>query len=916
MLTRWIKCLILGLITLSNFSAGQALAAEKKNVCAMTINSNDEIELFKKHLSPEQFNFIELTETVDEKADANGNENNAWLKASCKKGIICDVLVISGHFGGNFFGESGINLPLETLETASCDSACSGILHKPKEVFLFGCNTLAGKEQDSRTPEQYAAVLQQDGFTIEQAQQIAAFRYSPIGSSFNDRMSRIFSKVPRIYGFSSIAPSGKNIAPHLRGYLKDTAPTYFEQLTAMTSESNAALKGRLKGQPFVQTKGANEPQSPVCFIRDDKTSTISKLKYTLQVLEKGGALELAPYLSQYFEKLDQKKLNPAERRLLEDIYQHESGREKLAAFVAQPIKGLLKAQVDTLNLMLTINWISEKNYDKNMTSLILQPLYDGIALTRQVVDQFCSLNVSVKNINPQRIKPEYWKNKDFYQLLTCLKPHNSDLMDTVYTLLGSLARELTNKYTDDTVMAGKMIQILSRAKSIKPEYTELVISLLPFLHLTGSIVTYSEALPTLDKKFRNAMEDAATKLPKKSSNGDVLFSTVLSMSHDDPDFLDAALNGFLDGTGTLYVHTGHFAVALKKSTYLKEKLQSELDRNDNEQRLFKTLQLTPKLPFTNLLRQRLLSIATGKHQTNTQLLALSQLSNNLETFELYVTTMNEVINGNVHFATRRAAISALTGMSNYINLKENILKILETEKNPQAIKSLRMAVFEIENPYSSEKAPFHTQIAHPIFKLDTQSQLLRDLNSGKMPYFIDSRVNKKDGLAYRTIYIGLTEQDYLYASRAVSTGVLYDNKTKTILGLLSDNDLAVSDELVTIENMHFAVSYNRGAQLITGAIQRNPETGKVEQDFTDSMMQAQLKLLSDLKSQNKDYAKIIESNSVLLLTITATANGGFQLNIKSSEVRELLAHATVTFTPGVNGIGTVQINDVALTQAR
>ncbi|NUN04335.1 MAG: hypothetical protein HUU57_01120 [Bdellovibrio sp.] len=311
MLTRWIKCLILGLITLSNFSAGQALAAEKKNVCAMTINSNDEIELFKKHLSPEQFNFIELTETVDEKADANGNENNAWLKASCKKGIICDVLVISGHFGGNFFGESGINLPLETLETASCDSACSGILHKPKEVFLFGCNTLAGKEQDSRTPEQYAAVLQQDGFTIEQAQQIAAFRYSPIGSSFNDRMSRIFSKVPRIYGFSSIAPSGKNIAPHLRGYLKDTAPTYFEQLTAMTSESNAALKGRLKGQPFVQTKGANEPQSPVCFIRDDKTSTISKLKYTLQVLEKGGALELAPYLSQYFEKLDQKKLNPA-----------------------------------------------------------------------------------------------------------------------------------------------------------------------------------------------------------------------------------------------------------------------------------------------------------------------------------------------------------------------------------------------------------------------------------------------------------------------------------------------------------------------------------------------------------------------------------------------------------------------------
>ncbi len=34
----------------------------KKNVCAITINSNHEINLFKKSLSKEQWNFIELTD--------------------------------------------------------------------------------------------------------------------------------------------------------------------------------------------------------------------------------------------------------------------------------------------------------------------------------------------------------------------------------------------------------------------------------------------------------------------------------------------------------------------------------------------------------------------------------------------------------------------------------------------------------------------------------------------------------------------------------------------------------------------------------------------------------------------------------------------------------------------------------------
>ena len=55
-------------------------------------------------------------------------------------------------------------------------------------LFLFGCNTLAGKEKDTRTPAQYRHVLMEDGFTPEQAQRIASARYGDIGRSFRARM--------------------------------------------------------------------------------------------------------------------------------------------------------------------------------------------------------------------------------------------------------------------------------------------------------------------------------------------------------------------------------------------------------------------------------------------------------------------------------------------------------------------------------------------------------------------------------------------------------------------------------------------------------------------------------------------------------------------------------------------------------
>ena len=99
-------------------------SASPKTICSITINSDDEIQTFQKHLANKNFVFRELV---------TGDRD--WLKKACQQGVKCDVVVMSGHFGGSFFGRKGF-LALEEMEAASCDTSCSGIFHKPVVCYL------------------------------------------------------------------------------------------------------------------------------------------------------------------------------------------------------------------------------------------------------------------------------------------------------------------------------------------------------------------------------------------------------------------------------------------------------------------------------------------------------------------------------------------------------------------------------------------------------------------------------------------------------------------------------------------------------------------------------------------------------------------------------------------------------------
>lgn len=190
-------------------SVSAAAHAQKQTVCTITVNSPDEREVFREHLPADRFDFVELVE--------RGRPD--WLGASCRKGVRCDVLLVSGHFAGTEFYSSRLNvnetLPVDEIERAACSESCPGLFAQLKEVYLFGCDTLNPTPVRTATPE-VAMSLVREGRAAPEAERIARELAERHGESALDRMRRLFPEVPVIYGFSSKAPYGKVAGPMLR----------------------------------------------------------------------------------------------------------------------------------------------------------------------------------------------------------------------------------------------------------------------------------------------------------------------------------------------------------------------------------------------------------------------------------------------------------------------------------------------------------------------------------------------------------------------------------------------------------------------------------------------------------------------------------------------------------------------------
>jgi len=271
-----------------------AADASKQTVCTITVNSADEREAFRRSLPAERFEFVELVE--------RGRPD--WLASACRKGVRCDVLLISGHFddGSEFYSDrldSHDRLPVAEMERAACTEGCSGLFSRLKEVYLFGCNTLSAGGLRFASGEAVRSLVR-SGHSQADAEALARILETRHGESNRDRMRVVFKDVPVIYGFSSKAPLGARAAPLLERWFKSGGAADVAQ-----GRGSARLLGLFAPVSMQAATGVSNADAQaghrqdVCRFVDDTGSVAQRVAFVHALLQREPA-----EVQMYLDRLD------------------------------------------------------------------------------------------------------------------------------------------------------------------------------------------------------------------------------------------------------------------------------------------------------------------------------------------------------------------------------------------------------------------------------------------------------------------------------------------------------------------------------------------------------------------------------------------------------------------------------------
>jgi hypothetical protein len=421
-----LKIFFIGLLTIQ-FALAQevspVLDPNKFTVCAITINSDDEKKIFTSQANryPDKYNpVVELT--------TMGEED--WFSKACKSGIRCDQLVISGHFAGDFFGDSGKSLRMKEMEEAGCSKTCEGIMNQPYEVFLFGCNTLAEKDADHRSPAQYLQVLLADGIPRSQAELVVQSRYGAVGDSNRSSMQRAFSGLKKqIYGFDSVGPSGKNVKGFLNNYFtKISAPAQLEKQAMkralnQVDMGNKALAESLAPTAFTQCSSINsddEKTKKVCGLLDTQKTTGQKLALTMELMAQEDYLLYLPTINSFMKTVYYASLSPDDQKTFDEIKKNTVIKSQLLGLIDQT--NGLGLKVEWIQLAEKLGFLTEEQAQEKVTSEVAKVFERPIS--DETVTQICDMDYTVKkyvNLKDSHLKMGVIKSNEL-TALSCLSP--------------------------------------------------------------------------------------------------------------------------------------------------------------------------------------------------------------------------------------------------------------------------------------------------------------------------------------------------------------------------------------------------------------------------------------------------------------------------------------------------------------
>jgi hypothetical protein len=371
--------------------ATPAFAAVQQTVCTITVNSSNEKEAFRRYLPADQFRFVELVE--------RGRPD--WLESARRKGIRCDILVISGHYdggdyaGGNEFFSEHVDsrefLPVDEMERVACSASDDGLFSHLKAVYLFGCNTLNPVALRS-APEEIAQTLVRSGHPPAEAARLAHTMSPRYADSSRDRMRHIFRNVPAIYGFSSVAPLGPTAATYLGRYFQAGGAR-----EVASGKPTSKILGYFPGHSLTLTRGSTDAdpdaafRRDVCQFLDDRLPAVERAAFVHRLLGRDMA-EVRLFLDRlerYSAALTKSERTPELAHALEKIARDEPARVRYLQFTRASEDPQLRIRM--IDVAANLGWLSPDDRRAELGRLIAER-FARASVTAADVDLACTLD--------------------------------------------------------------------------------------------------------------------------------------------------------------------------------------------------------------------------------------------------------------------------------------------------------------------------------------------------------------------------------------------------------------------------------------------------------------------------------------------------------------------------------------------
>ena len=407
-------------------------AAARLRVCTFAFNGPEEVDVFRTRLPPEDFEIVDLSPALATPVPTPGG-TVSWADNLCPTDLRCDVVVYSAEFGGRFFGRSGRSVSLQELEEASCQPRCAGLFHTPQEVFLLACNTLATKDQDTRTPAQYREVLLDHGFEQADAERAVAIRYGPLGQSFREAERRIFAGVPRLYGFSTVAARGERTAVQLDRYFTTTGDYQRHLLEAWDDpRSNRPLTAAFARTGMVQTSGVGADERTaadrdrVCRVYDDGAPLVDRLRVVRDLMAREDALSFVPTVETFLARHDPAAFGAEERAVFVEVQASAGARAQVMRLVDQLDASALR--IELAHLAERLGWMRPEDFRGLAVGDVRQLL--ARSLTSELVDVTCEItrHEAVGDaFHSADLPDDLFRHAEGLRLVTCLAPRDPAL---------------------------------------------------------------------------------------------------------------------------------------------------------------------------------------------------------------------------------------------------------------------------------------------------------------------------------------------------------------------------------------------------------------------------------------------------------------------------------------------------------